>query len=108
MVLAMLLAGAPANASEPVSVPEPTASALAYHCGKDLFWLAGEASLFVLPALLLFTGWSSRLRTWCGRLVGGRWYPTLALYGGLYVLIGFLFGAPLAFLEGYVFEHVYD
>ncbi len=99
---------APAFGADPLPVPQPTPEALAYHHGQDLFWLADQALGFLLPAIILFTGWSGGLMRWSRRVTGGRWYPTLALYSMIYVVIAFIVELPLSYEHDYVFAHAYD
>jgi len=99
---------APAFADESLPVPQPTAEALAYHQGQDLFWLADQALGFILPAVILFTGWSAGIRSWASRVTGGRWYPTLALFAAIYVVISAIVELPLGYERDYVFAHAYD
>jgi Zn-dependent protease with chaperone function len=94
--------------ADPLPVPTPTADALAYHRAQDWFWLADQALSFLIPIIILFTGWSGRLTGWARRVTGGRWYPTLALYTALYLLITFIVGLPLSYAHDYVFAHAYD
>ena len=107
LILALTIA-APALADEPVPVPQPTPEALAYHHGQDLFWLADQALTFLEPAIILFTGWAAGLTGWARRVTGGRWYPTLALFGALYIVISTLVEFPLVYWRDYVFAHAYD
>jgi Zn-dependent protease with chaperone function len=105
--LALLIA-LPASGAEPLAVPAPTAEALAYHRGQDLFWLADQALGFIVPIIFLFAGWSAGLSGWARRVTGGRWYPALALYGALYILIVSLIELPMSYAHDYVFAHAYD
>ena len=98
----------PALADERVPVPQPTPEALAYHHGQDMFWLADQALGFILPVIILFTGWSAGIRGWAGRVTGGRWYPTLALYAAIFVVISAIVELPLSYERDYVFAHAYD
>ena len=84
LLLLALSIAAPALADEPLPVPQPTPEALAYHHWQDLFWLADQALDFILPAVILFTGWSAGIRAWTAQVTGGRWYPTLALFSAIY------------------------
>ena len=88
-----LALAAPALADEPLPVPQPTPEALAYHHGQDLFWLAEQALGFLVPAIILFTGWGAGIRAWAARVTGGRWYPTLALFSAIFVVISAIVGA---------------
>ncbi len=107
LFLALAMA-APALADEPLPVPQPTSEALAYHQGQDLFWLADTALGFILPAVILFTGWGAGIRAWAGRVTGGRWYPTLALFSAVFIVISAIVELPLTYERDYVFAHAYD
>ena len=45
-----------------VGVPEPTAQALAYHRSGTVLWVLNTLWALVLPAALLWTGLSARMR----------------------------------------------
>src|ERR1700684_3710514 len=106
--LTALLIAAPAFGADPLPVPQPTPEALAYHHGQDLFWLADQALGYFLPAIILFTGWSAGLMHWSRGVTRGRWYPTLALFSMIYIVIAFIVELPLAYEHDYVFAHAYD
>jgi STE24 endopeptidase len=89
-----------------VLVPEPTPLALRYHRTGNLLWAAGTALTLLIPALLLFTGFSARLRRLAFRL-GRRWLLALALYALLFTLMTALLTLPLAYYEGFVRQHAY-
>ena len=95
-----------AQAEAQVTVPEPSPQALQYHRSGNLLWAIGTALGFLIPALLLFTGWSARLRAAAFRR-GRRWLPALALYALLFTLSMALLSLPLAYYEGFVREHAY-
>lgn len=65
-------------------------------------WLAGLA----VAGVLLFTGWSARLRDAIEARVRASGLRT-ALYGALYVLITSLLLAPLAVYSGFFREHAF-
>ncbi len=90
-----------------VAVPEPTELALRYHRGNTAIWAADVALSLVLPAALLCTGWSARLRTLAARPGRGRWLPTIALYGALLVVVLSLVYLPFSWYVGFVREHAY-
>jgi STE24 endopeptidase len=94
-----------AQAESQVTVPEPSAQALQYHRSGNVLWAIGTGLGVLIPALLLFTGLSARLRTAASRL--GRWLPALALYALLFILTTALLGLPLAYYDGFVREHAY-
>jgi STE24 endopeptidase len=90
-----------------VTVPPPTEQALRYHASGNYIWLAEQLLAVALPLLLLFTGLSSRLRTFAGHLAHGRFYPTLVIYFVLLSLLLFLIELPLSYYVGFAREHAY-
>jgi Zn-dependent protease with chaperone function len=91
----------------PVAVPEASELALRYYRSGNVIWSVEEVLGLVLPALLLFTGLSARVRTFASSLARGHFYPTLVLYLALVVLMLFLVQLPLTVYVGYVREHAY-
>jgi STE24 endopeptidase len=89
-----------------VAVPEPSDLAISYHQSGNVLWAAGTTLSLVLPALILFTGLSARLRTWAYRL-GRRWLPAVMLYAVLFGLMMALLTLPLAYYDGFVRQHAY-
>ncbi len=99
---------APRAASEtgPVAVPVPSEKTMRYYnSGIAIWWVELLWGLGV-PALLLFTGWSARIRTFAQRF-GRRWFPTVAIYFALFTLLTFLLDLPIAYFTGFVREHSY-
>ena len=90
-----------------VAVPEPSALAVQYYRTGVPLWVAGTVLDFAVPALLLWTGWSARMRTAARRLGRSRWYPTVALFGVLYVLVMALLELPFGWYVGFVRQHQY-
>ena len=108
-ILAVLLLVTSTGAlAEPLPVPVPTPEALAYHRAQDWFWLSDQALSFLVPILFLATGWSADVAGWARRVTGSQWYPTLALYVVIFLLISFVIGLPLSYAHDYVFAHAYD
>lgn len=98
-------AGPPPGQGE-VVVPAPTALALQYHRTGNLLWATDTALTLLIPALLLFTRFSARLRNVAFRL-GRRWLPALALYALLFTVTTALLTVPLEYYEGFVRQHAY-
>ena len=90
-----------------VAVPEPSALAVRYHRSGNVLWAGATVLDLLLPAALLFTGLSARVRRVAERLAGGRRFATIALYAVAYVLIQALVFLPLSWYAGYVRQHAY-
>ena len=90
-----------------VPVPEPSDLAVRYHRTGNLLWAAGTGLDLLVPAAILFTGFSGRVRRLAARLTRGRWLPTVGLYGAAYVLIQSIVFLPLAWYSGFVRQHAY-
>ncbi len=89
-----------------VAVPEPTPRALQYYRSGNILWGVGTILGLLLPALLLWTGWSARLRALAYR-IGRRWLPALVVYALLFTVVMALLGLPFSFYVGFVRQHAY-
>jgi STE24 endopeptidase len=89
-----------------VAVPEPTSLALQYYRSGNVLWGVGTVLGLLLPALLLWTGWSARLRTAAFR-TGRRWLPSLVIYALLFTAVMALLGLPFSYYVGFVRQHAY-
>jgi STE24 endopeptidase len=95
------------GATAEVAVPEPSALAVRYHRSGNVLWAGATVLDLLLPAALLFTGLSARVRRAAERLARGRRFATIALYAVAYVLIQALVFLPLSWYAGYVRQHAY-
>ena len=100
------LATSSAIASSHVPVPEPSDKAMSYYRSGIAWWLLDVAWGFALPALMLFTGFSARMRTWAARL-GRKWFFVVGVYLILFSLVTFVLDLPRAYYEEFVREHAY-
>jgi STE24 endopeptidase len=91
----------------PVSVPEASELALRYYRSGNVIWAVELVLGFALPALLLFTGLSARLRTLAASVGRGYLFPTLVVYLTLLSLLLFVVQLPLSYYVGYAREHAY-
>jgi Zn-dependent protease with chaperone function len=101
------LVAAQASDTGVVAVPEPSALAVRYYRTGVPLWVAGTVLDLAIPALLLWSGWSARLRSAARRVGRGRWFPTVALYGVLYVIVMAVFELPFGWYVGFVRQHEY-
>jgi Zn-dependent protease with chaperone function len=88
--LPVLLFSSAALAEAPVAVPQASAAAIAFMQTHDLIWGLAQLAALALPALLLFTGLSARLRTACARIARGNRYLTLTLFAAVYLVLAAL------------------
>jgi Zn-dependent protease with chaperone function len=91
----------------PVVVPAPSEKAVRYHRSGNVIWAVEHLVSLALPAAILFTGLSARLRTIAAGVAHGRFYPTLVIYLALLSLLMFVVQLPLSFYVGYLREHAY-
>ena len=67
-----------AEENAPVPVPVPSEKAVRHYRSGNVLWCLRTAWALALPALLLFSGFSARLRNFARRL-GRKWYFALCL-----------------------------
>ena len=67
----------------PVPVPEPSEKAMARYRSGIVLWVADTVWGFVLPALILFTGVSARMRNWAVR-IGRKRFFIIAIYFAIF------------------------
>jgi STE24 endopeptidase len=99
-------AQAPDTASE-VAVPVPSDLAVRYHRSSHALWAGATALELLVPAAILFSGFSARLRDRVRRLARGRWLPAVATYGAAYAIIQAILFLPLSWYAGFVRQHAY-
>jgi STE24 endopeptidase len=101
-------AGATARrlSADTVVVPPPSEQAIAYHRSGNVLWTVETTLGLLIPALLLFSGFSARIRT-LARRGGRRWFATVVLYALLFTLVTALLTFPLAYYGGYLRQHEY-
>lgn len=94
------------HAVQQVPVPEPSELALRYYRSGNLLWMINVLVGLLVPAVILFSGWSARLRDWARR-VGRGWAGTVLVYVVIYVTLTGLVTLPLAYYQEFVREHAY-
>jgi Zn-dependent protease with chaperone function len=90
-----------------VTVPEASELALRYYRSGNVIWAIEQVLGVAIPAALLFTGFSARLRTFASGFARGHFYGTLVAYVALLMLLLFVVELPLTVYVGYVREHAY-
>jgi Zn-dependent protease with chaperone function len=124
VVLAPALTGAPGNGptrtehattgrvfepdnTAPVSVPEPSEKAIRFYRTGNVLWCIRVVWELSIPALILFTGFSARLRQWAEG-TGRRWFFNLLLYIVAFMALKYLLEFPLNCFQGYFRQHAFD
>jgi Zn-dependent protease with chaperone function len=79
---------------------------LRYYRSGIALWLLEIAWGIAIPVVLLFTGFSARIRSLAQR-IGRKWFFTVALYLVLFSILSFLIDLPLSYYEEFVREHAY-
>lgn len=92
--------------SAPVPVPDPTPKAIKYHRGNMLLWGVRMVFGILAPAIMLFSGFSARLRDFAQQH-GHAWFWTVSIYVCLLILLIWAISLPLDFYQGFVREHSY-
>jgi len=101
------IVNAPVEAPDRVAVPEPSERAMQYYRTGVWWWWGRTLFSLAVPALLLFSGFSARLRTLSYRL-GRRWFFALAIFVVLFTLTDYVLSLPVNYLGGFVRGHVYE
>ena len=94
------------QAPAPVAVPEPSPLAVQYYHSGNWLWIATTLWGLLVPAALLFSGLSARMRSLAAR-IGRRWYFTLALYYLLFTLVYAALNVPLDWYTDFARQHAY-
>ena len=89
-----------------VAVPVASSEALRYHRSGNWIWLGRQLLNLLIPAALLFSGVSVKLRDLANK-IGRRWFFTVVIYFFLYTLLTFALTLPVSFYVGFVRQHAY-
>ena len=90
----------------PVPVPEPSAKALQYARGNNWLWGFDQIWGLLVPGVILFTGFSARLRNVAKR-IGRNWYFTILVYFVFLLILNFVIDLPMSYYAGFVRPHAY-
>ncbi len=99
-------ATAAAMPDAPVPTPPASEKALSYYHSGNVLWLVENLWQIGVLMILLFSGFSARLRNWAGK-IGKRWCFVVAVYFILFELLTTLLGLPLSYYSEFVREHAY-
>jgi STE24 endopeptidase len=89
-----------------VPVPPPSPKAVRYYESGVKLWFVARAWSLAVPALILLSGLSSRIRTFAA---GTRrpWIVGVAIYAVLFLGVEFLLNFPLRYYAGFARQHEY-
>jgi len=90
-----------------VEVPEPSEKAMSYYRSGIVLWLAGIAIGILVPAVILFTGISAKIRDWANARSKRRFVQIFWYFLGFSVLSSVI-DIPFSFYRGYIHQHAYD
>lgn len=94
-------------AYNPVPVPEPTPDAISFYESGNALWIIQFIWSLVVPGLLLFTGFSAKLRSFCNRRTS-IWFWQVGLFALILLLVVALLNLPLDFYSNYLRPHSYE
>jgi Zn-dependent protease with chaperone function len=100
-------AGEGAAGSGPVPVPELSDKARRYYRSGNWLWLFNWLWRLGLPAILLFSGLSAKIRD-VAQKTGRYWFFTIGIYFALFTLIVFVVELPLSYYQSFARPHAYD
>jgi len=92
--------------SDIVPVPEPSEMTLRYYHSGNVIWVVATLWGLFVPALILFTGFSARLRDWANA-IGRKWFFVIGVYVVLYLAVIYLLDFPLSYYREFVHQHAY-
>lgn len=91
----------------PVAVPAMSEKAGTYYSSGNILWIVDFLWGLLIPGLILFTGFSSKLRTWAAKL-GKKWFFMIGIYFIFFSIVMFVVDLPLSYYEEFVRQHAYD
>ena len=100
-------AASDAASNERVPVPEPSEKALSYHRSGTLIWIFSTVWALLVPAAILWTGFSARIRNWA-QAIGRKWFFIVAAYWVIFTLVSTVIDLPRVYYVGFVRQHAYD
>ncbi len=104
---AILAADPPVTGSSGrVPVPEPDEKAMRYYNSGCVLWWVNMGWGLLIPALLLFTGFSARMRNWA-RAIGRKWFFVIGAYFVIFLAINWVLDFPLSYYQGFIRQHDY-
>lgn len=104
---AMKVSATAVNEKGFITVPEPSERTLNYHRSGNVLWVFSKVWGALVPAVILFTGFSARIRNFA-RNVGRKWFFIIGIYVVIYIIVNFLIDFPLNVYQGFIRQHAYQ
>ncbi|MFC1493340.1 M48 family metallopeptidase [candidate division KSB1 bacterium] len=89
-----------------VQVPVPSEKAMSFYRSGNYLYILNLALSFLVPGLILFTGFSARIRDWAAK-IGKKWFFIVGIYFIIYTVILFIIYFPLSYYLGFIRLHEY-
>lgn len=89
-----------------VAVPEPSPKAMDYYWSGNALWIVAQALSLAIPAMVLLSGLSTRMRTFA-QGAGRPWLAMILIYFLLYSILVYALSFPLSYYSGYVRQHAF-
>jgi Zn-dependent protease with chaperone function len=96
----------PSDDSAPVPVPAPSETAIRFYRSGNVLWCLRTLWELGLPAVILLSGFSARLRDWAGR-AGRTWFFALVIYVVAFTVLKYVLEFPLDCYQGFFRQHAY-
>lgn len=106
VAIAWALPSVAATVPVPVPVPTPSPESVRYYDSGNILWIVATLWGFLVPAVILFSGFSARLRDWATR-IGKYWYFTVVLYFAFFLMTLFVADVALDYYADFVRPHEY-
>ena len=90
-----------------VVVPTPSEKAMSWYRSGNVLWLVGMLWGLLVPGVIVFGGYSARLRDWFAQRLSKPWLALLGFLVG-YAALTFVIDLPLDYYRGFVRPHAYD
>ena len=96
----------PSDDRAPVPVPEPGEKAIRFYRSGNVLWCLRTLWEVAVPAAILFTGFSARIRDRAER-IGRRWFFVVVIYLVTFMAVKYLLDWPLNCYQGFLRQHAY-
>ncbi len=90
----------------PVSVPPPTDKAVEFFKSGNTLWIVQNLWGLAIPALILFSGFAGRLRSFCDGITR-KWFWHAALFALIYLIITAILTLPLDYYLSFLRPHAF-